>query len=103
MRLRVEASDVPIVRAYCTEPASCDGARDGRVMAVVEHLPQGAEHSVAIQWSTGHVTPSPVLEGVPPGRYTALVVAIDDAPVMCMHAALDVAVVGVARDETDER
>lgn len=30
--LRVQALELPIVRAYCAEPASTDTSRDGRVM-----------------------------------------------------------------------
>lgn len=96
---RVDRIDVPIVRAYCTQPATCDDARDGRVVAVVENLPRDSGSRVTFQWSTGHVTHTPVLEGVRPGRYTALVTAVDGEPVMCMHAATDVAVVGVATDD----
>ena len=96
VRFSVDTLDVPIVREYCTNPASCDTARDGRVVVVVENLRGGTP---TIHWSTGHITTSSVLEGVRPGRYTALVIAVDDAPVMCMHAATGGGVVEVAMDD----
>ena len=86
---------IPIVRSYCTEPATTDTSRDGRVMVIVENLPRDGRLPTLV-WSTGHRTTRPVLENVRAGEYTAVVVAIDGAPTSCMHACAP-AVVGIGR------
>ena len=66
VRVSVRTHCIPTVVAYEVQHASNDFARDGRIVATVQNTSSETQYL----WSTGVVTPEPVLEDVRPGLYT---------------------------------
>ena len=89
----VEDLNVCIVTGYETEDASMDNSRDGRIVALVENVPDDVEYL----WTSGVMTKFPVLEDANPGRYSVSMVLKDR---MCLYL-VNACFVGVKTDPSN--
>ena len=83
--MEMKAFPHPVISSYSVFPASGETARDGRIYANIENVPDDA--TLTLFWSNGACTPTNVLLDVRPGLYVAVLVAVNGKPVSCMHTS----------------